>query len=252
MVAMMVYTIIVDRIQWIMDALAHGDRCNEMFIQRVNAELQIFGLVAISLFIGQNLMGTMPHDTFAFFEFVDIFVSMGACSLILVGVLLYCMRRLMESQWKDYHSNHDDFHVHAKNDSAHVHSVSQGSLDFYVMAAHFREDHHLGHDFDFFLYMRETLSDQICELINVTWVTWILCLLVSLVALGIVDLGDTLNTWDAERKVLGFTLACWITTALELLIVLFLRRKYMILRQHLGTHSRKHMEECLNKAKESQ
>ena len=46
-------------------------------IQRVNAELQIFGLVAISLFIGQNLLGTMPHDTFAFFEFVDIFVAHG-------------------------------------------------------------------------------------------------------------------------------------------------------------------------------
>ena len=48
-------------------------------------------------------------------------------------------------------------------------------------------------------------------------VKWLPCVgQVSLVALGIVDLGDTLNTWDAERKVLGFTLACWITTALEL------------------------------------
>merc|ERR1719240_592801 len=121
------------------------------------------------------------------------------------------MRRLMERQWRDYHAGHDDFHQMAKQDSGHVHTVSQGSLDFYVMAAHFREDHHLSHDFDFFLYMPETLSDQICELINVSWVTWTVSLLVSLIGLGIVDLGDTLNAWDAERKVLGFTLACWIT-----------------------------------------
>ena len=34
------------------------------FVQRVNAELQIFGMVAISLFTVQNLMGTLPSSTF--------------------------------------------------------------------------------------------------------------------------------------------------------------------------------------------
>ena len=60
--AMFGFTFVVDRVQWVIDRLAFGDRCNEMFVRRVNAELQIFGLVAISLFIGQNLMGSMPGD----------------------------------------------------------------------------------------------------------------------------------------------------------------------------------------------
>ena len=33
------FTVLVDRVQWVIDRLAFGDRCNEMFVRRVNAEL---------------------------------------------------------------------------------------------------------------------------------------------------------------------------------------------------------------------
>ena len=41
------------------------------------------------------------------------------------------------------------------------------------MSAHFRVEHNVGHDFDFYEYMRETLSEQICYLINIGWYTWV-------------------------------------------------------------------------------
>merc|ERR1719252_383756 len=123
---MLVYTIFVDRAQALAAYLSQGDRCDEMFVQ------QIYGLVAISLFIGQNLLGRMPVKYFVLFEFTDILCSMGACSLILVGVVLHSFRRKLERSWTSFRDL-DELHGKLSNNASTAHEQEQGFLDFYVM-----------------------------------------------------------------------------------------------------------------------
>jgi hypothetical protein len=203
-------------------------------------------MVAISLFTVQNLMGSLPSSTFTKFEFVDILCSMGACSLIFIGVILYGSRRKMESVWMSYHDQSPHFHRQATKDVKSVHGISQGYLDFYVMSAHFRVEHNVGHDFDFYEYMRETLSEQICYLINIGWYTWVALLVLSLVCLGWIEAyQEREEPVSALSKVTIFAVVSWICVCGKLLVYLKLRRKFAHLQQKLGTQDRDVVEECL-------
>jgi hypothetical protein len=239
---MLTYTIVVDRLQALANYLAEGDRCDEMFVQRVYSELQIFGLVAITLFIGQNLLGHLSMDQFILFEFTDILCSMGACTLILVGVVLFTWRKSLESSWMQLSYGHSDFHGKMSADAGEVHCVSQGFLDFYVMAAHFRIHNNVPLDFDFYLYMRESLSQAICSLVNITWHAWTALLVCCLCGLAHVRSNGSAGT--VYGKVLVFTGTCWFIAACELLLYLYLLQTKKALQAHIGTASKEHVERC--------
>jgi hypothetical protein len=239
-VGMLVYTICVDRAQALAQYLSQGDRCDEMFVQRIYAELQIFGLIAISLFIFQNLLGRIPGKYFVLFEFVDILCSMGACSLIVVGVVLYSFRKKLERSWtqfRDLNNLHDKMSANAS--SAYEHD--QGFLDFYVMAAHFRLNNNVPADFDFFLYMRESLSQSICFLININWITWCAMLLFSLVQTFFVYYSPT--SGKQQFAVVWFGVSCWLVAANILVIYVWLSMTMKDLRHHIGS-SPERIESC--------
>jgi hypothetical protein len=239
-IIMLVYTIMVDRAQALANYLAQGDRCDEMFVQRVYAELQIFGLVAISLFIGQNLIGRMPVKYFVLFEFTDILCSMGACSLIVVGVVMHIYRKKLERSWTTFR-NLDDLHGKMNEDASTAHDYDQGFLDFYVMAAHFRLNNNVPTDFDFFLYMRESLSQNICFLININWITWIAMLACAIMTTTLVYFSPAAD--DPHLAVLAFAAACWSVAAGILAIYVWLTRSMSELRQQIGS-SPERVEAC--------
>jgi hypothetical protein len=239
-VIMLVYTICVDRAQALANYLAQGDRCDEMFVQRVYAELQIFGLVAISLFIGQNLVGRMPVKYFVLFEFTDILCSMGACSLILVGVVLHSFRRKLERSWTSFR-DFDDLHGKLSANASAAHEYDQGFLDFYVMAAHFRLSNNVPTDFDFYLYMRESLSQCICFLININWITWLAMLVFALVTTFCIYFSPT--SGEEHFAVVAFGVCCWLVAAGIFSIYLWLSSSMTQLRHQIGS-SPERVEAC--------
>lgn len=249
-VAMLVFTIFIDRAQWLTDRITKGDRCDEMFVQRMNAELMMFGVVAISLFTGQNLFGSVPGDLFILFEFTDIMCSLGACSLIAVGVVLYSMRRRMEKVWTMYGSMVQEFRdTAAEAGQKHVHLPDKGFMDFYIMAAHFEMDHNVPDDFDYAQYMREALSQSICDLININWISWLVLLLISIV--GLLATSSPSQGASTNAKVLGFTVSCWLVVATELGLSWYLSCALARLRLHLGTHDMENVERCLKEIAQS-
>merc|ERR1712224_154830 len=66
-----------------------------MFVERVVAELMMFGVVAISVFVFSQV-ASMGEHTHHLFEFCDVLCSFGACFLILMGIVLFGFRRLFE------------------------------------------------------------------------------------------------------------------------------------------------------------
>lgn len=237
---MLVYTIMVDRAQALAQYLSQGDRCDEMFVQRVYAELQIFGLIAISLFICQNLAGRMPVKYFVLFEFTDILCSMGACSLIVVGVVLHSFRKKLERSWTPFRDL-DDIHDKLSQNVSVAHDYDQGFLDFYVMAAHFRLNNNVPSDFDFFLYMRESLSQNICFLININWITWFAMLGCSVVATFFVYYSPTEG--KPHLAVVWFATTCWLVAAGILAIYVWLSRSMRELREIIGSNPER-VEAC--------
>lgn len=79
---MVVYMVLVDYLHDRAEEAAKGDRCYSTFMGRVNAELMMFGVVAISLFVGQNFVAKMDHDTH-----LQVRAPRGTCGMQQVGTL---------------------------------------------------------------------------------------------------------------------------------------------------------------------
>merc|ERR550514_2661640 len=56
--------------------------------------------------------------------------------------------------------------------------------------------------------MRETLSQSICDLININWISWLFLLLGSVVGAMATNFLRT-TEMSASGKVLGFASSCW-------------------------------------------
>ena len=63
----------------------------------LTAELMMLSAVAISLFTLQNMYGTTSSEFFILFEFTDSVCPLGACSLILIWVILFLISHNMET-----------------------------------------------------------------------------------------------------------------------------------------------------------
>jgi hypothetical protein len=165
---------------------------------------------------------------------------MGACSLIVVGVVLHYFRKKLERSWTPFRDL-DDIHDKLRSNASSAHEFDQGFLDFYVMAAHFRLNNNVPTDFDFFLYMRESLSQCICFLININWITWSAMLGMSLVMTFFVYFSPTEG--KAHFAVVWFAVSCWLVAACIFAIYLWLSRGMKQLREHIGSNPAR-VEEC--------
>merc|ERR1719218_34716 len=79
--------------------MAARSKTETMLLQRINAELMMFGIVGLGVFIGTNIVSDVPAEFFRVFEFTDILCSLGACGLIGIAAVLFLLRRVMERRW---------------------------------------------------------------------------------------------------------------------------------------------------------
>merc|ERR1719261_707918 len=96
---MLLFTIIIDRCENSLTRLAANSKTETMLLQRINAELMMFGIVGLGVFIGTNIVSDIPAEFFQVFEFTDILCSLGACGLIGIASVLFVLRRVMERRW---------------------------------------------------------------------------------------------------------------------------------------------------------
>jgi len=184
--AMLFFTIIVDRIQALCTWLATS-RCDRMFLERAISELMMFGVVATSMFLISQFYH-MPEEVHVLFEFVDILCSFAACFLILMGVILFYLRRLMETDMSTFMMEKEGT-VRMVDDAGSMSDLSARDLrrvQWQVMRSQFVARHKLSlKKFSYNFYLIETLNQDICDLININWITWVVTFGVSLLYLGI-------------------------------------------------------------------
>merc|ERR1719387_2993108 len=197
----------------------------------------MFGCVAICLFIATNLFMHLSHEEHLFFEFTDIMVSMAACGLVVVGMILFMTLKWLEKTWTRLGLRAANFHQELKSglkDHSHLEEeFSNAFLDFYSMAVHFYVSHNLPDSFRYELFIHETLGQNICDLININWITWVVLLMLSII--GWV-LAETLEaTIDTQQATLIFTLFCAASCAPLMCLWIDLKVRYKKLCKRLRT-----------------
>lgn len=164
---MIIFTVIIDRAQALADHLAKDSEDHRMFLERVYAELMMFGIVAISIFIYSNVSSISEH-THTLFEFVDILCSMGACSLIGIAACFFVMETFYSRRWEamENSTDNDDATSHYKN-----------------MREAFIQKAQLSSDFVFNRYLERQLVKHALEVMSVRWTTWLAFLVVPAIGL---------------------------------------------------------------------
>lgn len=236
---MLVFTVIVDRVQWYITMKAQSNRCNKMFVERVVSELMMFGVVAISVFVFSQL-ASMTEHTHHLFEFTDVLCSFGACFLILMGIVLFCFRQWFE--WSQDKTHYDPKEVLSKLKSVtslkELPSGTVRSLQNSVKRAQFFARHKLTNQtFSWNLFLIETLNEGICELINLNWITWVAaCILAGIILLWrhqIGHMGAMFHEIEHPHLV-GYLVCTWINWALCVSQYISLLASHKQLRFHLG------------------
>ena len=211
------------------------------FVERVNIELMIFGIVAISLFIAVNCGLHLSHNTHLQFEFADIYCSMAACLLIFGGASLLSLLARISAAFKEYQKQIHTFHQVLAEDREDTNTFSSFSfvltghlsaLEFYMAAADFLGSRNVNHKFDFGLYLRECYCDTLTTLINIEWQSWVvlnvMCVVI-LVCVGIVG-----ESSPGEFSVtLIFIIFSWFIFVLSMILYHHLSGKLRTFRQHL-------------------
>eukprot|EP00965_Chrysotila_dentata_P176878 5841700-Pleurochrysis_carterae.AAC.2 len=126
-VYLLLFVILVDTIGHISERFSEGDRVTEMFVRRLNAEVLMFGSIALVIFfLDQGIDPLYISDkTQKLIKFADIVVSLSAIFLILVGCWAYVL--LLRSR-RHYHEltvrrmsewAHPEEHAKQKNSVVH-------------------------------------------------------------------------------------------------------------------------------------
>lgn len=247
---MLVFTVFVDRLQWYITMKAQSNRCNRMFVDRVVAELMMFGVVAISVFVFSQV-ASMTEHTHHLFEFTDVLCSFGACFLILMGIVLFGFRRWFE--WKQGSAIEvlaEIDKLESLNELSHqqLHSIRNS-----VKRVQFFARHKLTtQTFSWNLFLIETLNEGICELINLNWITWVVGCIVAGILLGLRhQVGHVGAVFDdvSRPHLVGYLICTWILWTLCVIQYIGLLVANNQLRYHLGLTS---VEAMIVSAKEAQ
>ncbi|CAK0893908.1 unnamed protein product [Prorocentrum cordatum] len=138
-----------------------------MIFDRVVTEFMVFGIVAITIFVGTNLDPDLDEKfpyCVTHLTYADVLVSFVACSLIGLGALYAWMRTRTSEHLQGFDGDTDS--AIPKMGTWKPMSVKQQGV--------FLERNKLTTDsFNWNMYFQESLAHQICDLINITWVTWL-------------------------------------------------------------------------------
>eukprot|EP00420_Gonyaulax_spinifera_P024031 CAMPEP_0197893416 /NCGR_PEP_ID=MMETSP1439-20131203/32742_1 /TAXON_ID=66791 /ORGANISM="Gonyaulax spinifera, Strain CCMP409" /LENGTH=543 /DNA_ID=CAMNT_0043513681 /DNA_START=45 /DNA_END=1676 /DNA_ORIENTATION=- len=188
MIGMSLFMIAVDRLSWLAEKWAAHDACKRRLIERINAEMMMFGIVAITLFIFQEVLLKLSDEGNDQFHFVDLMCSIGACTVIFCGGGLMFLLHRMTDKYRHFTSRDID-----KN------------LDTYVMAGAFMAKWCVVPGFSFAFYMRESLGFALCDIITIDWVPWVFMLIpasIGLITAYATD-GEATDPW---LKLLAFVI----------------------------------------------
>lgn len=232
MVMMFAFMIVVDRAINYAKRGAEGNYCMENLVDKIQAELLMFGAVAITLFLVQAIF-SHPLDEMMHmqFEFVDILCSFGACALLFTGGSLFALFSHITLRYDHIMEETEEFHKLLLNDEEH--QPSQAFLDIYTMMCHFATTHNLPESWDYGEYMRNNFAQCITDIIDIKWYSWGTFLGFSVVILPIVH-------WEPGGKakkdtiVLFFAIICWLVTVLSIALALYLRSKLVLFRKHIN------------------
>jgi len=193
LIAMLAFTIVVDRMEYYATLASEHDMTKQMYLARLNAELMMFGLVSTCVFVTEQFFEPSVEDVILF-EFVDIFCSAGACGLFITGLVLFILHHTMERQWKVFggrenqsHSMREEHRTQAARDASssllaqalhadYLDQVDVKHCEFCIMSARFKRAHALPDGFDYPEYLKLSLTDSICDLMNINWVSWLMVL----------------------------------------------------------------------------
>lgn len=246
--SMLVFTIIVDRLEWLADAAVKGNRANEMFLSRVNAEIMMFGFVGVGVFVTSQFI-RVPHDKFIFFEFVDIFCSLSAVMLIGIAAVLFLMKWRLQKKFVNLMGGAEweqELLAEARQ-AVSLRDVRTNEVELYIMRMRFQARNRTDPRFDFSLYLRESLTNNVCDLMNISWVTWFLILLLNLAFIAYRLVAGRLFT-EPQPYLIAFVVCCWVTWGLHLAMEHAVNRGGRTLVEHLGTTEVESLRRSLHQA----
>ena len=119
MAVMFCFMIAVDRIINYSKQSVKGNYCLTELMDKIQAELLMFGAVAISLFLFENILTGLDDTQHMQFEFVDIVCSFGACALLAIGGTLYCVFKHVTVRYQNLFEQTEDFHNLLLDDASH-------------------------------------------------------------------------------------------------------------------------------------
>ena len=240
---MIAFIIFVDRLQYALDMAVKGDRCLEMLLARVYAELLVFGVVACGLLL-YTMFAPMSSRLHKIFELVDILCTLGAMLVIVFGVFmfnfLHYSHRLYERQMMA--STRIKTLLHAEDVRGAALLLAQGNsqvgleevADHMLSSTAFKWDYQLPATFRFHVYLREMIAQAVCDVIDISWITWTVLLLPGLLGMLITGIqypnDDDDTSWAARITI---TLACLIA-GLSLATSFVCHYNVRVLRRSLG------------------
>lgn len=236
--AMLLFTIVVDRCENTLSRMAAKSKTESMLLQRVNAELMMFGIVGLGVFIGTNIVSDIPADFFRVFEFTDILCSLGACGLIGIASVLFVLRRVMERRWTVLESSLESTQdlvlgANSITDSRKV-LVDQTTLrqkEYFVMSRKFIRQQKIPPAFVYSDYLQECLAKNVCNLMDINVISWLVLLSVALT--GLIFKAYHTNPMSNDDNLLAFVIVIWSTLVAFLYLMWEVNTARSSLRRHL-------------------
>lgn len=170
------YTLIIELVKQKVVQETKEDRCNRAFVERMFAEVMVFGVVAMSVFVSSQFF-TMSMETFHIFEFADILISFGALFLLVAGLAFTRLRKVEDAHLeKLYEQDHTQV-MTAIKEATNIKDLSPLVLDRAVLEvtrSQFYLQHRLDEStFSWSIYLIESLNAEICKFIHINQFTWL-------------------------------------------------------------------------------
>jgi len=215
---MIVFTIAIDRLQARGEYFAEQNVGNQMVWRRVNAELMMFGIVAISIFVFTNFMGSMSEHTYLTLEFVDILCSCGCCGLILVAGILLISVQSQSNNYEVYEreatsvlsaeqaAKEDELCVTGRHGNR---SMNVSKTEYLALVNLWKDTHKVPKNFHYHDYLKMCLQRNCCNLMEIHWQTFGILLFICIVGFGSRKQKDGAATSDCyllEMIFVGWTL----------------------------------------------
>mmetsp|Transcript_1080 Transcript_1080/g.1975 ORF Transcript_1080/g.1975 Transcript_1080/m.1975 type:complete len:568 (+) Transcript_1080:157-1860(+) len=186
---MILFTICIDRLQKVVAQQAKTSVVEARLMNRVNAELMMFGIVGLSIFIVTNLYSSIPEDWTLYITFADIFASLAACSMICVTVMLYWFKNLTLPFLESFEKA-----IGAKREKTTKRGMSEvselgrshsgifnglGQHEYHMMMSVFSKKHTIPEDVKYVDYLSECLVHNACDIMDIHWTSWFIILIFS-------------------------------------------------------------------------